>query len=141
MYTKIAKYISLALILVSVVGFVAAAATGFTDAGVNVILYISYAMVALGIIAILGIGIAVDAKVDPKGLVRLGIIVVAAIALIGIAYLIAPGTAPLDYHGEMPTQGELILTDTVLNLTYFSVFAAIAAIIFGIVYGKVKGNK
>lgn len=134
MYSKIIKYISLALLIagfvIGALGFI----IGFTknDAiAVDVLLYWAYAMVGITLAAIILIGIYVGAVTDPKGLVKSGIVLVGAVIVIGVAYLIAPGTEAVGYNGAPVTAATLKLTDTTLILTYASCAAAILAIIVG----------
>lgn len=134
MYSKIIKYISWALLLVGVVVGVLGFIVGFTEndaLAVDVLLYWAYAMVGIALGAIVLIGIYVGATTNPKGLMKSGLILLGACAIIAIAYLIAPGTEAIGYNGAPVTGMTLKLTDTVLNLTYLSCGAAILAIIVG----------
>ena len=149
LYAKIFKWISWALLIISVV----LAAWAFTryngghggapeEAAVQTMLYWAYAMVILALIAVFCVGIYVTAKNDPKSLVRIGIALAAAAALCLVAYLLASGAPALNYSGsKLPTAGELKLTDTVLNLTYILGVAAIVAIIAGEVISGIRKNK
>ena len=147
LYAKIVKWISLALLLISV-GLSVWAFTRFgagdaaKDTAVQTMLYWAYAMVILALIAVFCVGIYVTAKNDPKSLVRIGIAIAAAAALCLVAYLLASGAPALNYSGsKLPTAGELKLTDTVLNLTYILGVAAIVAIIAGEVISGIRKNK
>ena len=149
LYAKIFKWISWALLIISVV----LAAWAFTryngghggapeENTVQTMLYWAYAMVILALIAVFCVGIYVTAKNDPKSLVRIGIALAAAAALCLVAYLLASGAPALNYSGsKLPTAGELKLTDTVLNLTYILGVAAIVAIIAGEVISGIRKNK
>ena len=149
LYAKIFKWISWALLIISVV----LAAWAFTryngghggapeENAVQTMLYWAYAMVILALIAVFCVGIYVTAKNDPKSLVRIGIAIAAAAALCLVAYLLASGAPALNYSGsKLPTAGELKLTDTVLNLTYILGVAAIVAIIAGEVISGIRKNK
>ena len=145
LYVKIAKWISWALLLISV-GLSVWAFTQYGGSGkegaVETLLYWAYAMLILALIAVFCIGIYVTAKNDPKSLVRIGIALAAAAALCLVAYLLASGAPALNYSGsKLPTAGELKLTDTVLNLTYILGAAAIAAIVAGEVISGIRKNK
>lgn len=140
-YAKIVKFISWGLILIGVVIFVLAFVGGFSDSGVNNILYLTYAMVGLGLLSILGVGIYASATTDPKSLLRVGLVFVGAAALVAIVFALAPGNAPVGYHGEEPSHFDLVLTDAMLTLTYISVGAAILAILFGIVFKSIRDKK
>ncbi|MBR2747580.1 MAG: hypothetical protein IKD95_04430, partial [Bacteroidales bacterium] len=98
LYAKIFKWISWALLIISVV----LAAWAFTryngghggapeENAVQTMLYWAYAMVILALIAVFCIGIYVTAKTDPKSLVRIGIALAAAAALCLVAYVLASG--------------------------------------------------
>ena len=149
LYAKIFKWISWALLIISVV----LAAWAFTryngghggapeENAVQTMLYWAYAMVILALIAVFCIGIYVTAKTDPKSLVRIGIALAAAAGLCLVAYLLASGAPALNLTtSKLPTAGELKLTDTVLNLTYILGAAAIAAIIAGEVISGIRKNK
>ncbi|MBR5255585.1 MAG: hypothetical protein IKV62_02270 [Bacteroidales bacterium] len=149
LYAKIFKWISWALLIISVV----LAAWAFTryngghggapeENAVQTMLYWAYAMVILALIAVFCVGIYVTAKNDPKSLVRIGIAIAAAAALCLVAYLLASGAPALNYSGsKLPTAGELKLTDTVLNLTYILGVAAIVAIVAGEVISGIRKNK
>lgn len=134
MYSKIIKYISLALLIagfvIGALGFI----IGFTknDAiAVDIQLYWAYAMVGIALASIILIGLYVGAVTDPKGLVRSGIVIVGAAIVIGVAYLLAPGTEAVGYNGEPVSDLTLKLTDTTLILTYAACGVAILAIIIG----------
>ena len=143
LYAKIIKWISLALLVISV-GLSVWAFTQFGGSGkegaVQTMLYWAYAMLIIALIAVLCIGLYVAVKTDPKSLVRIGIALAAAAVLCLIAYLLASGNQPLGFTGtKPPTDGELKLTDTVLNLTYILGAGAVVAIIAGeIISGILK---
>ena len=147
LYAKIVKWISWGLLLVSVVLSVwAFTRFGVSDAAkdtaVQTMLYWTYAMLVVALIAVLCIGLYVAVKTDPKSLVRIGVAIAGAAILCLIAYLLASGAPALNYTGaKPPTAGELKLTDTVLNLTYILGIAAIAAIIAGEVISFFRTKK
>ena len=136
---KIIKWVIWALMIVGVVLTVMIFTASDVDAAVNGLLYYAYAILILAFVAIF-YGIGRDAAVNPKTLVTIGIVVVGAVVLVGIAYLLAPGTPAVGYVGAPVSEGTLKLTDTVLNLTYFAIGAAIIAIIAGIVVDSVKSK-
>ena len=145
LYAKIIKWISLALLVISV-GLSVWAFTQFggsgKEAAVQTMLYWAYAMLIIALIAVLCIGLYVAVKTDPKSLVRIGIALAAAAALCLVAYLVASGNPAIGYTGaKPPTAGELKLTDTVLNLTYFLGAGAIAAIIAGEIISGILNKK
>ncbi len=136
---KIIKWVMWALIAVGVAVTVYAFATGFSDTSVNTLLYWAYAMVGAAIASIL-VAIGANAKVNPKALITYAIVLVGAAVLIGVAYVLAPGTPAINYNGAPVTDTTLKLTDTVLNLTYFTLCASVLAILGSIVWGAVKGK-
>lgn len=134
---KIIKWITWALMIVGVVLTVYVFADNGSDLSVNLLIYWTYVMVALAIFAII-YGIVRDSLVNPKNLVKIGIVIAGAIVIVGLAYLLAPGTPALGYVGAPVSDGALKLTDTILNLTYFSVAAAIIAVIAAAIMDAAK---
>ena len=145
LYAKIFKWISWALLLISV-GLAVWAFTQFGKGGegaaVETMLYWAYAMLAIALVAVLCVGLYISATTNPKSLVRIGIALAAAAALCLVAYLLASGAPALNYSGsKLPTAGELNLTDTVLNLTYILGAGAIVAIIAGEIISGILNKK
>lgn len=134
---KIIKWITWALMIIGVVLTVYVFAADGNDSSVNLLIYWAYVMVVLAICSIL-FGIFRDCLVNKKALVRIGIVLCGAVVLIGLAYVLAPGSPAIGYTGEPVSDGTLKLTDAVLNLTYFSIAAAILAIITSAVVDAVK---
>ena len=145
LYAKIFKWISWALLLVSVV----LAVWAFTrfggngeGAAVETMLYWAYAMLIIALVAVLCVGLYITATTNPKSLVRIGIAIAAAAALCLVAYLLASGKPALGFTGATPpTAGELKLTDTVLNLTYILGAGAIVAIVAGEIISGILNKK
>ncbi len=134
MYSKIIKYVSLALLLIGVIVVAVGALMGFDEnnaLAVDILFYWAYAIVGIAIAAIIGIGSYIAAINNPKGLVRSGLVVLAAAVVIGVVYLIAPGNEAIGYYGSPVSDLTLKLTDTVLLLTYAACAAAVLAIIAG----------
>ena len=145
LYVKIAKWISWALLIISV-GLSVWAFTQYGGSGkegaVETMLYWAYAMLILALIAVLCIGLYITATTNPKSLVRIGIALAAAAVLCLVAYLLASGKPALGFTGATPpTAGELKLTDTVLNLTYILGAGAIVAIIAGEIISGILNKK
>ena len=147
LYAKIIKWISWALLIISVILAVWAftrysVSADAKDAAVQTLLYWAYAMLIIALIAVLVIGIYIAATTNPKSLVRIGIAIAAAAVLCLVAYLLASGAPALNYSGATPpTAGQLKLTDTVLNLTYILGAGAIVAIIAGEIISGILKNK
>ena len=133
MYTKIVKYISWALLIIGVVigGISLFMGEAIGGAAVEALLYWAYAMVGLALASIILVGIYVGATTNPKGLLKTGIVVLAAAVLVAVVYFLAPGAEPVGYNGKPETHGWLKITDTMLALTYLSCGAAILAVIVG----------
>ena len=145
LYAKIFKWVSWALLIISV-GLAVWAFTQFggsgEDAAVNTILVWAYVMLGIALIAVLCVGLYISATTDPKSLVRIGIGLGAAVVLCLIAYFLASGAPAIGFTGATPpTASELKLTDTVLNLTYILGGGAILAIICGEVISAIRTKK
>ena len=145
LYAKIFKWISWVFIIVSVI-LAVWAFTRFGGSGegaaVEVLLYLAYAMVVLALVAVLCVGLFIAAKNDPKSLVRIGVGLAGAVVLGLIAYFLASGKPAIGFTGATPpTDGELKLTDTILNLTYILGGAAIVAIVAGEIISALRTKK
>ena len=143
LYAKIFKWVSWALLIVSVVLLlVAFPKFGGGDAkeegAVTMLLNWAYVMLGLALVSVLCVGLYVSAVTNPKSLITIGIVIVGAVVVVLVAYLLASGSQPLAYNGPEPSAGELKLTDTVLNLTYGLGIAAILAIIVGEIMGFIR---
>ena len=128
---KIFKWGLVVLILVSVAILVWGFVVGFKAndaAATDVLLNWAYIMVALALFAWIVIGLIISVKNDPKSLVKMGLTLVAIVALCLVAFVLAKGN-PLP--GLDASAGNLKLTDTILNLTYIVGAGAILAIIVG----------
>ena len=144
-YNKIFKIVMWALVAISVVLLVWGFLTGFEandGRGVEVLLIWAYIILAIAILAVVVFGLIISAKNDPKSLVRLGIGLAAIAVVCFIAYLLAPGNMPLHWtNAKLPTSGQLKLTDTILNLTYFAGVLSILAIIVGEIVMAIRNKK
>lgn len=132
-YSKIFKWMMLALIVISFVLLVIGFINGFeTDGGkwTDVLLYWAYAMILITLVATVGVGLWIGIKNNPKMLVKLGIGLVAVVVVCLLAYLLAAGKPAMGMQVQ-PDAATLKLTDTILNLTYFVGALAIIAIIVG----------
>ena len=144
-YAKIVKILLVALIAISVIVLSWGSLTGFEandGAATDVLFYWAYAVLGLALISVLCVGLYVKAKTDPKSLVKIGIIVLGAAVLFGIAYLLASGAPAIGYSGATPpTATELKMTDTILNLAYIVGAAAILSIVAGEVLMAIRNKK
>ena len=140
-YDKIIKWVLVALFIVGIVFSVYGFIVGFETNGnapVDNILYCAYAFAAIAVLAVL-LGVVVIGGINnPKSLLKLVLGLVAIGAIVAVAYVLAPGTPAVGYLGDPVSDGTLKLTDTVLNLTYFTFGLSILALIIGWVVGAVR---
>jgi hypothetical protein len=119
--------------------------TGFEandGAATNVLLYWAYIVLGIALAAVICVGLYIRATTQPKSLVKIGIAVLGAAVLFGIAYLLASGAPAVGYSGaKLPSATELKMTDTILNLAYIVGGAAIIAIIFGEIWMTIRNKK
>ena len=94
LYAKIFKWVSWALLIISV-GLAVWAFTRFNGSGedgaVNTLLVWAYIMLGIALVAVLCVGLYISATTDPKSLVRIGIGLGAAAVLCLVAYFLASG--------------------------------------------------
>ena len=144
-YSKLFKIVMLVLVIISVALLVWGFLAGFEandGRAVEVLLYWAYIILAIAVLAVVVFGLVISAKNDPKSLVRLGIGLLAIAAVCFVAYLLAPGKMPLQWNNaKVPTASQLKLTDTILNLTYFTGALAIISIIVGEIVMAVRSKK
>ena len=140
-YDKIIKWVLVALFIVGIVFSVYGFLVGFESNGnapVDNILYWAYAFAAIAMLAVV-IGVVVIGGINnPKSLLKLVLGLVAVGAIVAVAYVLAPGTPAVGYLGDPVSDGTLKLTDTVLNLTYFTFGLSILALIVGWIVGAVR---
>ena len=140
-YDKIIKWVLVALFIVGIVFSVYGFLVGFESNGnapVDNILYCAYAFAAIAMLAVV-LGVVVIGGINnPKSLLKLVLGLVAIGAIVAVAYVLAPGTPAVGYLGDPVSDGTLKLTDTVLNLTYFTFGLSILALVVGWVVGAVR---
>ena len=140
-YEKIIKWILVALFIVGIVFSVYGFLVGFElngNAPVDNLLYCTYAYALIAILAVVFGVVVIGGINNPKSLLKMGIGLVAIAAVIAVAYVLAPGTPAVGYLGEPVSDGTLKLTDTVLNLTYFTFGLSLVALIAGWIVGAVR---
>ena len=144
-YAKIIKIVLWVLLILSVGVLVWGFLTGFEandGAATNVLLYWAYIVLGIALAAVICVGLYIRATTQPKSLVKIGIAVLGAAVLFGIAYLLASGAPAVGYSGaKLPSATELKMTDTILNLAYIVGGAAIIAIIFGEIWMTIRNKK
>lgn len=140
MYAKVIKAIEWVLLIVGVILAVFGYAYGFETAdgiATDILIYCAYALIVVAILAVIGLGLYFSIKQNPKSLIKLGVGLVVVAAIVGVAYVLAPGT-PAVGSSVQTSDGMLKLTDTILNITYFACGAAILSIIVGAVVNAVR---
>ena len=109
----------------------------------NVLLYWIYVLVALVILATFGFVIAklVETfKVDPKAGIRTIVVVIAAIALCALCWFLgSPEKVEiLGYEGTDNVGNMARMSDAILYLVYILTASTVAALVWGVIYTKVK---
>ena len=140
-YEKIIKWILVALFIVGLVFSVYGFIVGFETNGnapVDMLLYCTYAFALAAIVAVLFGVFVIGGMNNPKTLVKLIIGVLAIVALVGGAWMLAPGSPAIGYMGDPVSDFDLKLTDTMLSLTYLIFGAAIVSLIVGWVVGATR---
>ena len=147
-YAKIVKIILWVLMLLSVAVLLWGSITGYPatvaeDNGtVDPLLYWAYIVLGIALFSVIVVGLIITATTNPKGLIKIGVAVVAAAALFGVCYLLASGAPALGYSGtKIPTATELKMTDTILNLAYLVGGCAILSIVVAEVVMTVRNKK
>ncbi len=133
-YEKIIKWVLVALFVIGVAMSLYGFIVGFDSNGnapVDTILYCAYAFAAIALAAVLFGVIVIGGLNNPKSLLWLLVGIVVLAAVVGVAYVLAPGTPAVGYLGEPVSDGTLKLTDTILNLTYFTFGLAIVSLVVG----------
>ena len=145
-YAKIFKILLVVLIVVSVGVLLFGMIKGYPESGspdngtVAPLIAWAYAVIGIALASVVCVGLYVTAITNPKGLVKIGIAVVAAAVLFGLCYVLASG-APAINCSKPTTPAELKLTDTILNLAYVVGGAAIASIICGEVLMTIRNKR
>ena len=140
-YEKIIKWVLAVLFVVGIVFSFYGFAVGFESNGnapVDNILYCAYAFAAITILAVLFGVVVIGGINNPKSLLKLALGIVAIVAVVAVAYVLAPGTPAVGYLGDPVSDGTLKLTDTILTLTYLLFGAAILSLIVGWIVGATR---
>ena len=144
-YAKIFKILLWVLMILSVAVLVWGFLTGFEandGAATNVLLGWAYVVLGIALASVICVGIFIRATTDPKSLVKIGLVVLGAAVLFGIAYLLAPGSPAMGFSGaKLPSATELKMTDTILNIAYIVGGAAILSIVAGEVLMTIRNKK
>ena len=147
-YEKIIKWVLAVLFVVGIVFSVYGFIVGWpTDDQkwdtslhfpVDLILWGAYAFAGITILAVVFGVFVIGGINNPKTLVGLLIGVIVIAAVVGGAWMLAPGTPAIGYMGEPVSDFNLKLTDTMLSLTYLIFGAAIVSLIVGWVVGATR---
>ena len=142
-YSKIIKWVLLALLVLSIVVFIGAWVYGFKKndgLAVDVLFYWTYAMVGLALISIICIGGWIGVKNDKKFLWKILAVLGGAAVVVLAVYFLSPGSEALGIL-EQPSKSTLKLTDTILNLTYLVGGLTILSIIVGEIVAGIRNKK
>ena len=109
----------------------------------NVLLYWIYALVVLVILATFGFVLAklVETfKVDPKAGIRSVVVVLAAVALCALCWFLgSPEKVEiLGYEGTDNVGNMARMSDAIMYLVYILTASTVAALVWGVIYTKVK---
>ena len=143
---KIFKWGMVVLILISIAILVWGFSAGFATPdkvalpATNVLLTWAAIMIGIALFCWIVIGLIISVKNDPKSIVKMGIVLVGIAVVCLIAYLLAKGD-PVPGAAVTATDGELKLTDTILNLTLIAGVGAIIAIIAGEIRMAIANKK
>jgi uncharacterized membrane protein YqjE len=110
------------------------------ESSVNVIIYATYAMMALVLVSLLVIIIIMNGLNNPMSLVKLLVVVIIVGGLVAGAYALAPGSM-IQSETLTPDQisfADLKMTDTVLYLAYLFFGGAIVALVTSWIVGAVR---
>ena len=140
-YAKIIKWILAVLFVVGIVFSFYGFLVGFESNGnapVDNMLYCAYAFALITIAAVVFGVVVIGGINNPKSLLKLLAGLLAIVAVVAVAYVLAPGTPAVGYLGDPVSDGTLKLTDTMLNLTYFLFGGALLALVAGWVIGATR---
>ena len=142
-YSKIIKWVLLALLVLSIVVFIGAWVYGFEKndgLAVDVLFYWTYAMVGLALLSIICIGGWIGVKNDKKFLWKILAVLGGAAVVVLAVYFLSPGSEAIGIL-EQPSKSTLKLTDTILNLTYLVGGLTILSIIVGEIVAGIRNKK
>ena len=140
-YAKIIKWILAVLFVVGIVFSFYGFLVGFESNGnapVDNMLYCAYAFALITVAAVVFGVVVIGGINNPKSQLKLLAGLVAIVAVVAVAYVLAPGTPAVGYLGEPVSDSTLKLTDTMLNLTYFLFGGALLALVAGWIIGATR---
>jgi len=134
-YTKYIQYLLFAISIVLVVIFYLTQTASMDDKILDANLIWAYVLVAIA--AVLAVSFPlVKAFKTKKTFLTLLALVVGVVVLVGVCYLLAPGT-PIDLNFEVPER-TFKLTDTALFVTYALFGASIIAVLWSAIRNSIK---
>ena len=140
-YAKIIKWILAVLFVVGIVFSFYGFLVGFESNGnapVDNMLYCAYAFALVTVAAVVFGVVVIGGINNPKTLLKLFAGLIAIVAVVAVAYVLAPGTPAVGYLGDPVSDSTLKLTDTMLNLTYFLFGGALLALVAGWIIGATR---
>ena len=140
-YAKIIKWILAVLFVVGIVFSFYGFLVGFESNGnapVDNMLYCAYAFALITVAAVVFGVVVIGGINNPKSLLKLLAGLLAIVAVVAVAYVLAPGTPAVGYLGDPVSDNTLKLTDTMLNLTYFLFGGALLALVAGWIIGATR---
>ena len=110
------------------------------NAPVNALIGWTYVMIGAAVFCWVVVGLIMSAINDPKSLLKIAGIIAGAAVICLIAFVLAKGN-PAMGMADQPAASTLKLTDTILNLTYFTAAAAILSIVVGEIRLAISNRK
>ena len=141
MYSKIFKWASWILIIISFVILVWGSLTGWESGDgskVDVLLRWAYFLLIVAVAAAVLAAIVISGLNNPKSLIK-GLIGIAVVLALCYVIYLASSDAPLvGYFGEQPSANTLKMSTALLNITYLVGGCAILSIIVGEVISALR---
>ncbi len=137
---KLPRYIEYILFAVSIIvtiAFFIMPHTVADDSSVGMFIVWAYILLALAIVLLVFFQLVKTFK-SPKALKRFLFLILGTVVLIGISYLLAPGS-PVAVNKAV-SAGTLKFTDTALILTYFVFGGAILALIITSIMSAIRNR-
>ena len=95
-------------------------------------------LAAIGLIVALGL--IMGAVNNPKSLIKTGLVIVGAAAVVALAFLTAKGNPAQGFVGQQPEFTTLRNTDAILTITYLVFGASIVAIVIGMIVNAIRSK-
>lgn len=134
MYSKIFKWISWILIIISFLILVWGSISGWEGGDgtkVDVLLRWAYILLIVAVAAAVLAAVVISGLNNPKSLIKGLIGIAVVLALCYVVYLASSSEPLVGYIGEQPTEKTLKMSTALLNITYIVGGCAILSIIIG----------